>query len=286
MTKQLTNNNAWPGVAVEGASFESLETTEITARLYRESRRRAADLKVAANEVPDFLRPQTTLATSRYVALPPPLAESYPLQQSLLARGAVRVYDPAPFSLAQLGTILHTAVAGDRQNWPQEEAAGVGLQLKVVAWRVEGVEPAIWQYEPERHELAYIGPAPAAHEADSLTLQHEFTAAPVIIFITGNLAAACARYGSWGHRQLLFRAGAAGQRLWFGAIGVGLAGTVFAGFLPRAANRFARVDGYLEASLLAFAVGRPPQFLGRAHSAQAIQVSKETDSARPMNQQS
>src|SRR4029450_9966494 len=94
--------------------------------------------------------------------------------------------------------------------------------------------------------------------ATSLALQAEFAGAPVLIFVTGNLAAACERYGSWGHRQLLLRAGAAGQRLWLASIGVGLAGTVFAGFLPRAANRFAGVDGYLQASLLAYSVGNLP----------------------------
>ncbi|HYE73791.1 MAG TPA: hypothetical protein VEF04_10680, partial [Blastocatellia bacterium] len=93
---------------------------------------------------------------------------------------------------------------------------------------------------------------------------------------TGNLAAACARYGSWGHRQLLLRTGAAGQRLWLSSIGVGLAGTVFAGFLPRAANRFAGLDGYLQASLLAFAVGNYPRFAQRLVNSEEILSSKET----------
>jgi hypothetical protein len=156
--------------------------------------------------------------------------------------------------------MLRVASEGDRQDWPHEEASGVGLQLMVVAWRVAELEPAIWRYEPAAHELVYVGPAPSSKEADTLTLQVEFTAAPALVFISGSLAAACARYGSWGHRQLLLRGGAAGQCLWLGAIGVGLVGTVFAGFLPRAANRFAGVDGYLQSSLLAFAVGRLPGF--------------------------
>lgn len=242
-------------IASTAASFDP---NVVMQRLYEESRRKAADLPSMPQAVPVHLRP-TAAPPTRRVELPAPLTQSHSLQQALRMRGAVRVYDEAPLTLAELGTVFHTAMWGDQQDWPQEAAAGVGLQLLAVAWRVDGLEPAIWRYEPQAHELAYVGVAPAAHEAETLTLQLEFTAAPVIVFITGNLAAACARYGEWGHRQMLLRGGAAGQRLWLSSIGLGLCGSVFAGFVPRAAQRFAKVDGYLQASLLAFAVGRPPR---------------------------
>lgn len=264
MTNFAKTNRDWPGRETRLEAPASLDVNEVMTRLYRESRRSADDLHVAPREAPERFRPRPTSANDRRVALPRPLTESYALQRSLLARSAMRAYDETPISLAQLGTMLHVASEGDRQDWPQEEAAGVGLQLLVVAWRVADLEPAVWRYEPVAHELVYVGPAPGPKDANTLTLQLEFTAAPALVFISGSLAAACARYGSWGHRQLLLRGGAAGQRLWFGAIGVGLVGTVFAGFLPRTANRFANVDGYLQASLLTFAVGRLPHFAPRA----------------------
>jgi len=260
MTTLHQTEPEWPGVAGELDDAALLDSSEVMMRLYRESRRDAAGIQAVPGEVPERLRTQPVSAYARRVALPPPLTESYALQQALMVRTAVRAYDAAPVSLAQLGTLLRAASEGDRQDWPQEEAAGVGLQLTVVAWRVEGLERAIWRYQPQTHELVEAGPAPAPEEADTLTLQVEFTAAPALVLITGSLAAACARYGSWGHRQLLLRAGSAGQRLWLGAIGVGLAGSVFAGMLPRAANRFAGADGYLQAGLLAFAFGRLPRF--------------------------
>jgi hypothetical protein len=260
MTNLQKTNPEWPGVEARLNDPALLDANEVMTRLYRESRRGVDQLQTAPGEVPARLRTRAVSANARRVALPPPLTESYALQQALLVRGAVRAYDAAPISLAQLGTMLRVGSEGDRQDWPQEEVSGVGLQLMVVAWRVAELEPAIWRYESAAHELVYVGPAPSPKEADTLTLQVEFTAAPALVFISGSLAAACARYGSWGHRQLLLRGGAAGQRLWLGAIGVGLVGTVFAGFLPRAANRFAGVDGYLQSSLLAFAVGRLPGF--------------------------
>ena len=240
---------------VQATNTVSFDPTDIMLRLYRESRRGAADFQKAPNRVPDHLRIHQVNGEHQRIALPEPIEETKTLSLSLLERTAIRFYAPTPLTAAQLGTILKAAILGDQQDWPHEEDAGVGLQLLTVAWRVEGIEPAVYSYHPQSHELAYVGPAPDPKEATSLALQAEFASAPVLIFVTGNLAAACERYGSWGHRQLLLRAGAAGQRLWLASIGVGLAGTVFAGFLPRAAHRFAGVDGYLQASLLAYSVG-------------------------------
>jgi len=241
------------------ASCESFDPMDVMIRLYRESRRRAADLSAAPGAAADNLRARADAARGNWVALPPPLEQSQALSRSLHDRTAIRFYDPAPVGAAQLGTILRAASAGDRQDWGGEDEAGVGLQFLVVAWRVAGVEPAVYRYQPHDHTLDRLGPAPDQQEATSLALQTEFAGAPVIVFMTGNLAAACTRHGGWGHRQLLLRAGAAGQRLWLASLGVGLVGTVFAGFLPRAAHRFTGVDGNLEASLLAYSTGHFPR---------------------------
>ena len=243
---------------VQATNTVSFDPTDLMLQLYRDSRRGASAFRTAPKGVPEHLQVHQMNAGHQRIALPTPIEQTKTLVQSLLERTAIRFYAPTPLSAAQLGSILKAASLGDQQDWPHEEEAGVGLQLLAVAWRVEGIEPAVYSYHPQSHELAYVGPAPDPGQATSLALQAEFASAPVLIFVTGNLAAACERYGSWGHRQLLLRAGAAGQRLWLASIGVGLAGTVFAGFLPRAAHRFAGVDGYLQASLLAYSVGHVP----------------------------
>jgi len=260
------HDSRWAGVArvLDGAA--SLEASDVVRRLYGESRLGQLSSHIVPDDVPSQLRSRPVDANARRIALPEPLATSQSLQGSLDARTAVRTYAPDAIGLAELGTLLRAAADGDRYDWPDEEAAGVGLRLIVVEWRVDRLEPAVWVYEPRTHALAYVGNAPTAGEAPALTLQLEFTTAPALIFISGGLAAACARYGSWGHRQLLLRAGAAGQRLWLSAIGIGLSGSIFAGFLPRAADRFAAIDGYLQANLLAFAVGYPAH---RAHDGEA-----------------
>jgi hypothetical protein len=235
----------------------ALDAHEAMTRLYRESRCGALQLSSLPLDVPAHLRVARLDDSRRRIALPAPITSSKGLQHSLDARTSVRTYDRRAIGVAELATMLRVAIEGDRIDWPGEAEAGVDLHLTVVAWRVDGLEPAVWRYEPRTRTLAHVGRAPHADEAASLTLQMEFTTAPALVFITGSLAAACARHGGWGHRQLLLRGGAAGERLWLAALGVGLAGSVFAGFLPRAADDFANIDGYLDANLLAFAVGHP-----------------------------
>jgi SagB-type dehydrogenase family enzyme len=132
------------------------------------------------------------------------------------------------------------------------------LQFFVVAWRVENMAPAVYRYEADRHCLSFIRPAPDSQtQGKEMVLQTEFASAPLVVLITGNLAAATAIQGTQGYRQLLLRAGSAGQRMWLASVAMGLGGTVFAGFLPRAAHNLAGIDGYRLAGLLAYATGHP-----------------------------
>lgn len=252
---QVSTEYAPQSVRRDIRSYEALDALSIMIDLYRASRRNLSDLRAARPEVPDELRTHAP-ANRQMIALPAPLRQSQPLAESLLARTSIRFYDKQAVGLEQVATILHTASSGDRRDWRAESEAGVDLQMLLVAWRVVDLAPAVYRYEPVEHALSFVGPAPDQQtEGTDLVLQTEFADAPIIVFLTGNLAAASARHGAWGHRQLLLRAGSAGHRLWLASLGVGLVGTVFAGFLPRAAQRIAGVDGYTNASLLAYSAG-------------------------------
>ncbi len=234
--------------------YASLNPGDILLKLYEESRRNRTDITRTPPKVEEDLLYQPDPGPR--FQLPAPLASSRSLEAVMAERTSLRFYSEEFVDLAQIATILSVASAGDEQDWSQEIAAGVTLNLLVVAWRVHDLAPAIYRYVAVDHTLEYVGTAPNQQtEGKELVLQTEFADAPVIVLITGNLAAACTRHGSWGHRQLLLRAGAAGHRLWLSSLGVGLVGTVFAGFLPRAAHRVVGVDGYRNAGLFAYATG-------------------------------
>ncbi|HEX6545260.1 MAG TPA: nitroreductase family protein [Bryobacteraceae bacterium] len=191
------------------------------------------------------------------MALPLPEPENHgiPLWDVLQNRRAVRTYTRESIGLKSLSAMLKAAIEGDATDWPSAEYAAK-VELLVVAWRVEGLPQGIYRYLPASHSVAAIGPAPNQETSGKdLVLQTEFADAPAIVLVTGDLGAALTQHGAWGHRNLLVRAGAAGYRLWLASLATGLSGTVFAGLLPRAAQRIAGLDGYRKAGLFAYAVG-------------------------------
>jgi hypothetical protein len=125
----------------------------------------------------------------------------------------------------------------------------------VLAWNIKQFEPGIYVYDAEEHGLLPVAPARSLRESFDLFVQSEFASAAAVIWITGNLAAACARLGSLGHRYLLLRAGFAGHRLWTAAMAMGLSGGITAGVVSGVAREQFGIDGYQQASLLAFATG-------------------------------
>ncbi len=232
-------------------TISTLESMELMARLYEQSRRTSSD-------VPRQIEVRESVAVaSDVVALPaPPEADGVAVADALSSRIATRFWRREDVPLAAIGQMLWAAYANDAQEWPDEIAARLPMEFTVVAWRVEGLERGVYRYVPGCHALRRIGNAPQSQaEREELVLQVEFTEAPFVVLITGNLSAACERHGAWGHRQLLMRSGAAGHRMWLAALGLGLVGTVFAGFIGTAARDLAGVDGYSNANLLAFSAG-------------------------------
>ena len=189
------------------------------------------------------------------IALPEVLSASPPFTDILRDRHAVRSYNTQPIDQRALSTLLRAATLGDGHDWPPEKNAA-RLEYLVVAWRVENTCPGIYLYEPNVHSLAMLTSAPDQEtEGSGLVLQPEFAKASAIVLVIGGLATALAQHGARGHQILLLRAGAAAHRMWLASIAAGLEGTVFAGFLPRATQRLARVDGYYRAALFAYAMG-------------------------------
>jgi nitroreductase len=156
--------------------------------------------------------------------------------------------------------MLAIAHDADKREWPQEHACGLPLTFNALMWRAEGVAPGVYRYAAQEHSLYWCAEAPSPEETAELFLQDEFAVAPLAIWITGNLAGACARHNSWGHRQLLLRAGAAAHRLWMAALGMGLQGCLVSGLVPGAARRLLDFDGYHRASLIAFIAGHGVPF--------------------------
>jgi len=235
--------------------FIGLSTEEITQMVYRDGQMNESDLTLGEYAVPEELLGQPGGQKGRIVSLPVERVGGRLLGEVLTGRYSVRTYTDDPVSLAQLSTILGYAHRWDATEWRSGERGDEALNFTVLAHNVEGLEPGVYAYEPVSRALISLRGELSVEESEDLFVQPEFVEAPVTIWISANLAAACSRAGSFGHRRLLIRAGAAGHRLWMASLALGMAGCLVAGVIPGAARRRLGMDGYTNAILLAFAAG-------------------------------
>ncbi|XOK60931.1 nitroreductase family protein [Paenibacillus elgii] len=197
---------------------------------------------------------------ARSLEVPPlvPLREGSPVYRAIEAREALRQWSDSPVDKADLFTILHSAYQGDAADWREEHEAGLDIGLVVYVSNVENVAPALYRYCPYRQELERAG-AMEPGKLEHMVLQREFSLAPAIVVITGKLGAVLCRQGSSGHRQLLVRGGMAAQRMWLASLALGYGGCIFAGIVQKYLYETAKIDGYREMQLVAYAFGHLPQ---------------------------
>jgi SagB-type dehydrogenase family enzyme len=236
-------------------AFCDLTVWNVFEMAYRESRIKEANLRTQASSVPDELQHANYRFLPGIAPLPVPATNGGSLGDILRSRRSIRQYSTEPVSLNQLSTMLSVAHRMDAGVWPEEHLHGQALSFLVLAQRVVGLSPGLYLYDAANACLRLLRDGLGFEETSELYVQDEFALAPVAVWMVGNLAAACARHGAFGHRQLLVRAGAAGNHLWMAGLGMGLSGSLVAGIVAGAAAKELGLDGYLKASLLALAIG-------------------------------
>lgn len=200
------------------------------------------------------------------LALPPPSLGSATLREALARRRSVRTYSGAPVALGELSSVLHAAygvtgaIAGSAQQLRATPSAGAlyPLELYVAAGRVEGLEEALYHYDPLAHVLERLRAIAFAEELGSLSPYPDvLRASAAVIVTTAIFWRSRFKYGARAYRFALLEAGHLGQSLLLAATTVGLAAVPLGGFYDRLVDLFVDVDGIHEASLYLFPLGRP-----------------------------
>lgn len=195
---------------------------------------------------------------TQWVSLPPPRTATRDIKSALSGRISHRTFAEDFVPLDAVGTCLAAAMRGDVRNWRDEHEAGNNLELLLLALRVQGLVPGLYRYCPSNHALVFVAGPVATREVEQFVLQREFSRAPAVVAVTGNLAAALDRHGRHGYRQLLLRAGAAAHYGYLAVLGLELGGCLFAGLLMKPLRELANLDGYREAPLFALSFGSLP----------------------------
>jgi SagB-type dehydrogenase family enzyme len=238
--------------------FCDISVLDLASMVYSESRIVERCVSEAPFPVPaGSLTPDLTYVHA--VPLSPPSTGGASVGQTLRRKKSERFYKKDPVTLQELSTMLSFAYSSDVNDWPEENLNGLPLSFMMVAPNVGSLNDGFYQYDPVRQALLSLRGPISPDDLRRLYVQEEFALAPLVIWIAGNLAAACARHGAFGHRQLLLRAGAAGNRLWMSALAMGLGGTLVAGIVQNSAGKILGLDGYRKRAILAVAIGRPRQ---------------------------
>jgi hypothetical protein len=156
-------------------------------------------------------------------------------------------------------TLVDTVIDGidaDSALWGDNHAPWT-FEVNVVAIRVTGLEQAIYRLDPAERTLTRIAALPPGEARYDLTLQREFCDAGAIISLAADLNHIAESLGPHGYRMAMTRAGATAYTIWLQAIARGLAGTVFAGFIPAAVRQPLHSDGASRHQLFALALGVP-----------------------------
>ena len=171
-------------------------------------------------------------------ALPDRATPSASVAVSIVERRSATNFEGGPLALADLGFLLRCA----QGNSAATQAAGV--ELRVLAHRVDGLEPGIHRYLPESHRLVPVatGRAIADDTRRACGGQELAGSAAAGFAMLADLASA----GSGRdrrYRDLLIEAGAIGQRVYLAAESVGIAARNLAAFYDDELNALLRADG-------------------------------------------
>lgn len=233
--------------------FAGVATDKLVEMLYDDSRLREDEISSDLTPIAEnTIGPSDQREPSLH--LPPPLREGITLREAFANRRSVRYFAPRPVSLEQLGTMLSLASDFEIKNFPRAEYEAENLTLLVLALQVSGVAQGAYVYDRRSHSLSLLSEIRPGPEYSKIFVQPELAAAPLLVWVTGNLARACAANGAFGHRRLLIRAGATVHALSMAALGLGLAGTIVAGLIPAGGYNL-EIDGFRRASLVGFVAG-------------------------------
>ncbi len=178
---------------------------------------------------------------------PPPAS----VDETIRVRRSTRSFESDPLSLEDLGFVLEMA----QGHAALERAPGV--ELLVVAHRVEGLGAGLHRYDSRAHALAPVRTGDLREALTRTCLgQEKAGEAGVAIAMVAEVARSAAARGERAYRDLLVEAGAIGERVYLAAEARGLSARNLAAFRDGELNALLGTDGRERAVIHLTLVGR------------------------------
>lgn len=212
------------------------------------------------------------------VALPQPdlaalARDDMSLTSALEQRRSVRAHAGDPLSLEQLGALLYRSarlkqafqsedqLAMSRRPYP---AGGALYELEIypVVQRCAGLEPGIYHYQAQRHQLSRLAePGPAVQQllGEAAAMAQMPGPPQVLLAITARFQRVQWKYSSLAYALILKHVGALYQTMYLVATAMGLAPCALGGGNSDLFAAAAGLDYYAETSVGEFLLGTPAE---------------------------
>jgi SagB-type dehydrogenase family enzyme len=202
--------------------------------------------------------------------LPSPELPGTSFAEVVEARRSERDFAREPVALAELAGLLHAGY-GRTHQLLADEPVGIGPQLRavpsggalfplelyVVPWRVEGLQPGLYHFDPLRRVLERLRVEDLTDGIAAAAIYPEpTTRCGALILVTGIFWRTRFKYGLRGYRFALLEAGHVAQNVLLAATAYRLAAVPLAGFYDARLEAVLGLDGVEESVLYAVAVGR------------------------------
>ncbi|MFH0902182.1 MAG: SagB/ThcOx family dehydrogenase [Pseudomonadota bacterium] len=200
----------------------------------------------------------------RLVLPPPQTAGGADLWGVLAARRSVRRFQSAPLTQAGLSQLLWAAqgITLQAEGYGFRTAPSAGalypVETYVVIHSVEGVEPGVYHYAAETHELEQLHSGDYRREVAGAALDQAMAAQSNLVFVwTAVFARSKWKYRQRAYRYVYLDAGHIAANVALAAVALGLGSCQVAALYDDEANALLGVDGKEESTLYMTVVGRP-----------------------------
>ncbi len=179
--------------------------------------------------------PVSSMSTPHALKLPEPgLIGGVSLEEALSKRRSIRDYREEPLRLEDVSQLLW-AGQGITSDWGGRTAPSAGglypLKLYLVAGNVDGLAAGVYEYYPERHELAMIKEGDVREQMARASLDQTWVKEGAIdILRAADYETTTDKYGERGLRYVYMEAGHAAQNICLQATALNLGAVTVGAF--------------------------------------------------------
>jgi SagB-type dehydrogenase family enzyme len=186
------------------------------------------------------------------------------LDEALNHRRSVRRFRPEPVGLSQLGYLLwaSTGIQRTEQGYEFRTAPSAGalypIETYIVSNNVRDLEPGVYHYGIQNHQLERIRVGSVRNEIAAAALgQGMCGTAPVVFVWTAVFARAKWKYAQRAYRYVYLDAGHVAENLALAAVSLGLGTCQIGALFDDEVNKLLGIDGVEESVVYMSVVGAP-----------------------------